>query len=111
MNFKDQLKSDLKTVFLNTKEFGELLNVFYAGESYIIPGVIDYTDAQDRKRLRNDNVDGITEIAAKLYLDLSDLKITPRQGASIEVGDDVYKIARSITEFGQIILDLERLDE
>lgn len=111
MNFKELVERDVKGVFHNTGEFAEETEVYYNGNSYNIPVILDYEGAQDRKKPSSDNVDGVFRVDAKMYVAFSDLNILPRQGAQIEVGDDVFKIVKVANEAGEIILDLERLDE
>lgn len=110
MNFKEQVKKDLK-VFHNLQEFAEEMEIRYGGETYTIPVVLDHEGAQDRKKPSNDYVDGIFRVDAKIYMSQNDFDVIPRQGANIEVGDDIFSIAKVAVELGEIILELERLDE
>lgn len=111
MNFKEQLKRDVKDIFHNTKEFAEETEIHYNNNYYNIPIVLDYEGAQDRKKPSSDNVDGVFRVDVTMYVAYSDLNILPRQGAKIEVGDEIFRIAKVGNEAGEIILDLERLDE
>lgn len=111
MNFKEQLERDVKAVFHNTKEFAETKDIYYNGKYYTVPVIIDYEGAKDRKKPSSDNADGIFLVDARLYVAFSDLKFMPRQGANIEIDDDIFKIAKVENEAGEIVLDLERLDE
>ena len=111
MNFKEQLQRDIKGVFHNTNEFAEETEFYYSGEYYKVPVVLDYEGAQDRKKPSSDNTDGIFRVDVKMYVAFSDLNFMPRQGAKIEIGDNYFQIVKVADEAGEIILDLERLDE
>lgn len=111
MNFKEQLERDVKAVFHNTSEFAEEKMICYSGKYYTVPVILDYEGAQERKKPSSDNADGIFLVDAKLYVALSDINFIPRQGANIEIEDDMYRIVKVGNEAGEIVLDLERLDE
>ncbi|SHJ74471.1 hypothetical protein [Tepidibacter formicigenes] len=111
MNLKEQMKRDVKAVFHNTDEFAEEMEIYYDGEYHTIPVILDYEGAQDRKKPSSDNAGGIFRVDVKLYVAFSDLNFMPRQGASIEIGDDIFNIVKVGNEAGEIILDLESLDE
>lgn len=111
MNFKEQLERDVKEVFHNTDEFAEDTEFYYNGEYYNVPVILDYEGAQDRKKPSSDNADGIFRVDVKMYVTFSDINIMPRQGANIEIGDDIFEIVKVGKEGGEIVLDLEMLDE
>lgn len=111
MNFKEQLQRDVRTVFHNIREFAEEIEFYYSGEYYRAPVIIDYEGAQDRKKPSSDNADGIFHVDAKMYIAFNDLNFVPRQGARIEIEDEVFRISKASKEAGEIIMELERLDE
>lgn len=111
MNFKEQLERDVKEVFHNVDEFAEEKEFYYNGKQYKAPVILDYEGAQDRKKPSSDNADGIFLVDARMYISFSDLNIMPRQGAQIEIEDDIFNITKVENEAGEIVLDLERLDE
>lgn len=111
MNFKEQLKRDVKDIFHNANEFAEEKEIYYNGNYYNIPVILDYEGAQDRKKPSNDNVDGVFLVDVKMYAAFNDLTVIPRQGMQIEIEDDIFRIVKVGIEEGEIILDLERLDE
>lgn len=111
MNFKEQLERDLKGVFHNSGEHAEIKEIGYNGNYYNIPVILDYEGAQDRKKPSSDNADGIFSVEARLYIAFSDLKVMPRKGVNIEVEEELFNIIKVANEAGEIILDLERLDE
>lgn len=111
MNFKDMLESDLKDIFHNSEEFAEAKRFRYNGNEYFVPVIMDHEGAKDRKRPSADNADGIFLVDVVMYVAFSDLKVIPRKGQRIEMGDDEFKIVTVENEDGEIILGLEMLDE
>lgn len=111
MNFKEQVERDLTAVFHNSAEHAEVLEFWIAGTQYIGPVILDDGGAQDRKKPSTDHVDGLVLIDLVMYVPLSLLKTTPQKGLNVEIGDDLYTIAKVHTEAGEIVLYLEMLTE
>lgn len=110
MNLKEQMERDIREVFHNTDDFAEYKEIYYDGDYYTVPVIIDY-EGIPRKKTVNDHVDGIYRADAKLYVAYSDLGCMPRIGAKLEVDDNIFTITKVAIETGEIILDLEMLDE
>ena len=111
MNFKAQIERDVKRTFHNSEEFAETTVFYYNGTRYKAPIILDYDSAKDRKKPSADNADGIFLCDIKMYVAFSDIKVVPRKGLQIEIGEDYYKIVKAENENGEIVLYLEMLDE
>ena len=111
MNFKDVVRQDILNVFHNAQEFAEEKAVRYDGKWYQIPVIMDYDGAKDRKKPSTDNADGIFLCDVKVYIAAADLPTLPRKDRNIEIGDDLFNIAKVEVEAGEIVLYLEMLDE
>ena len=111
MGFKDVVRQDVKNVFHNAQEFAENTAVKYDGVWHNIPVILDYDGAKDRKKPSTDNADGIFLCDVVAYIAAADLPTTPRKDRKIEIGDNIFNIARADNEDGEIVLYLEMLDE
>lgn len=110
MSFKEQLKKDLD-VFFNTDEFGEQKTICYQQKTYNIPVVFERDVETARKQSSSDHGDGIFLIDARLHLKKSDFNVVPRQGRIIEVGNESFKIVKTSSDLGVVVIDLEMFDE
>ena len=114
MNFKAQLEKDM-AVFHNAEEFANITGFWYDREWYEAPAVIDHEAAAERQRQSGDNAEGITKIEAVVYVALKDLGFIPTKNHEFAVkiagATEEYNIAKSTHEDGEIILELEALDE
>lgn len=114
MDFKEQLLKDLK-VFHNPGEFAEVTTLWYDGQQYTVPVVIDHS-MTDRKNVKvTDHAEGIERAEAILYISHDDLGFVPRKGHTLELDEagaiNIYTITKSTCEDGEIILELEAFDE
>ena len=114
MDFKAQLIKDLP-VFHNPGEFASMVNLWYCGEQYTVPAVIDHTAAADRQQPGSDHAEGINQIEALMYISHADLGFVPKKGKTLEVEEagavSEYIITKSSYEDGEIILELGALEE
>jgi len=112
MTFKDAVKRDIAAVFHNAEEFAEVTKVSYGGKHYEIPVVLDRAIETDRKKPSSDHAGGVFLADVRAYINAADLTAPiPRKGKRIEISGEDYKIARVSEEMGEIVLDLEMLDE
>jgi hypothetical protein len=114
MDFKSLLASDMK-IFHNPLEMAEKQNIYYNGDWYTVPIVLDHTQAHDRAS-KGDHAEGIYQADCIAYIAHIDLGFIPSKGASIEIGTDAtgyidYTITRSDYEDGEIVLEMVRYDE
>ncbi len=123
-SFKELLNNDIKTIFLNPAEFGELHNIIYSGQTYEkIPVVL--TDIMQSQRIvtqaSGDHAKGLYTAGIVLYAALSDLDgNVPEQGKIIQIDDGealgkpFYKkftVSSSRLFGGMIEAELEAIDE
>lgn len=114
MDFKAQILKDLK-VFHNPGEFATMTRIWYNGNCYTVPIVIDHETAKDRKTLVNDHAEGINLAEALVYMSLDDLGFMPKKGYTIEIEEagavNMYEITKSDYEDGEIVLELGAFTE
>ncbi len=124
-NFKNAVADDVKNVFLNTAEFGELHTIIYSGQTYEkIPVVLTGVNQSQRTVTLSsgDHAKGLYTAETTLFADLSDLGgIAPEQGKTIQIDDGealgkpFYKkftIISSSCLFGRMMkLEMEAIDE
>ena len=114
MDFKAQLDSDMG-VFHNPAEMAHKVDIWYLGEKYTVPAIIDHTAAEERQKLRDDHVEGIYRANCLVYIAMRDLGFVPKKGRRIEIGEagavTEYQIGKADYEDGEIILELELMDE
>lgn len=112
--FKALLDSDM-AVFHNPAEFAHKTNVWYQEKQYSVPAIIDHTAAEDRKKKENDHAEGIYRANCLVYIALRDLGFVPKKDRSIEIEEagavSAYRIEKADCEDGEIILELELMDE
>lgn len=109
MDFKAQIIEDLKT-FHNPGEFAEMTDIWYQGDLYTVPAVIDHLTEADRQKPGGDHAEGIYRVEAMLYISHEDIGIVPQKGREIEIEEagavNCYTIEKSSYEAGEIILEL-----
>lgn len=114
MDFKAQILKDLK-VFHNPGEFATMTRIWYNGNCYTVPIVIDHETAKDRKTLVNDHAEGINLAEALVYISFDDLGFMPEKGCNIEIEEagvvNLYEITKSDYEDGEIVLELGAFTE
>ena len=103
-DFKALLDSDMK-VFHNPAEFAHETNIWYLEKKYTVQAIIDHTAAEERQRAGEDHAEGIYRANCLVYIALRDLGFEEAGAVSI------YQIAKADCEDGEIILELELMDE
>ena len=118
MTFKDMVADDIKSIYLNTEEFGEARTVIYDGETYEdIPIVLTSLKEKDRNTTTQDHAEHIYLVTQILHCAASDLgDVIPEQGMTIQIEDangyfDKYTVAQSGNEMGMLRVELEAFDE
>ena len=114
MDFKTQILKDLK-VFHNPGEFATMTRIWYNGDCYTVPIVIDHEAAKDRKTPSNDHAEGIYLAEALVYISFDDLGFMPKKGHTIEIEEaavvNEYEITKADYEDGEIVLELGAFTE
>ena len=113
-DFKALLDSDMK-VFHNPAEMANITNIWYSEKQYTVPAVIDHTAADDRKKTEKDHIEGIYRANCLVYIALRDLGFIPKKDRKIEIevagAVTEYRIEKADCEDGEIILELELMEE
>ena len=115
--FQEMIENDIKAVFLNPSEFGEIRTIEYDGETYTAPVVIRAPKQTDRHQMAADNAQGLYQGATLLHIALTDIGgIQPEKDKFIIVQDPDgfrrgYRIEESFVEVGLCHLTLEAIDE
>lgn len=114
-DFKALLDSDMK-VFHNPAEMAHKINLWYLEKQYTVPAVIDHTAAEDRQKAGEDHAEGIYRADCLVYIALRDLGFVPKKDRNIEIeapsgAVNAYRIQKADCEDGEIILELELMDE
>jgi len=109
MDFKAQILEDLK-VFHNPAEFATMTSIWYDGDSYKVPIVIDHETAKDRTMPASDHAEGINLAEVLVYMSFEDLGFMPKKGHTIEIEEagvvNEYEIIKADYEDGEIVLEL-----
>ena len=125
MSFRDMVKNDIQTVFLNNDEFAERRIVKYNGETYAgddgggISVVLSNIKEKDRRQTVQDHASGLYIVSQTLHCDRADLgDVMPEKGMRLEINDaegseyfDKYVIAQTAVEVGMLRIELEAYDE
>lgn len=113
-DFKALLDNDMKA-FHNPAEFANEIKIWYLEKQYTVPAIIDHTAAEGRQRAGEDHEEGMHRAKCLMYIALRDLGFVPKRGRTIEVEEAgavvMYRVEKADCEDGEIILELELLDE
>lgn len=114
MDFKSLLDSDME-VFHNAAEFAQKISVWYQEEHYTLPVIIDHTAAEERQKAGEDHAEGIYRADCLAYIPMRELGFVPKKDRRIELevagAVNTYNIAKADCEDGEIILELELMEE
>lgn len=103
MTFKDIVKKDVKSVFLNTKEFSEIHTV--NGKQMAVQ--IDNNEQIEREKRYNQHMDGIYVKQILMYVPAEDYGPLPKQGTSVSLDKKMYRVEDAISEDGIYSITLE----
>lgn len=118
--FKAMVKADLKSVFLNEKEFAELHTIVYDGKTYEdIPVVVTGIKEQERKLLVSDHggkVRGLYLVTTVVHVSLDDMNgVIPEKGMRFKINEGSffreYRVGSSNCDAGMLRIELEAIDE
>lgn len=105
------LRQDLKGTFYRIDEFAEKRTVEYDGKIKKISVIFDYEAAESREITIKDKAEGLHKVDIILRVQLEEMGEIPRKGKTLYIDDDSYTIRKVTTEYGEIILELENIDE
>ena len=103
LTFKELLRQDVKTVFLNPAEFGEEHTV--NGKRMQI--IIDDNELTEREKRMKSNMDGIYKKQTLIYVSALDYGPLPGTGKPVKIDDVTFIVTDSINEGGVYSLHLE----
>lgn len=103
LTFKEIMRRDVKTVFLNPAEFGErhIVN----GKSMLI--IIDDNELTEREKRMKSHMDGIYKKQTLVYVSAIDFGPLPGVGKPVKVDGVTFIVADSLNEGGVYSLHLE----
>ena len=103
MTFKEALRNDIKTVFLNPLEFGEEQTV--NGKKMVV--IIDGNELTERGKRIKSHMDGIYKKQTLLYVHAIDFGPLPGVGKPVVIDGSTFIVTDSINEGGVYSLHLE----
>ena len=103
MTFKEILRNDIKTVFLNPLEFGEEHTV--NGKKMVI--IIDGNELTEREKRIKSHMDGIYKKQTLVYVHAIDFGPLPGIGKPVVIDGSTFIVTDSINEGGIYSLHLE----
>lgn len=117
MSFKDTVRTENTSVFMNSDEFAEIHDIWYDGETYEnVSCVISQLREQDRVTKMRDHGQGIYLVTSVFHCDQNALEgVVPEKGTKFKISDGDFMrefyVAQSGCDEGMIRLELEALDE
>lgn len=103
MTFKEVLRNDAKTVFLNPLEFGEEHTV--NGKKMVV--IIDGNELTGREKRIKSHMDGIYKKQTLIYVHAFDFGPLPGIGKPVVIDGSAFIVTDSINEGGIYSLHLE----
>lgn len=101
--FKDIVKDDIDTTFINTDEFSDVHTV--NGKS--MPIQIDNNEQIEREKRLNQHMDGIYTKQMLVYVAAADFGKLPKQGTIFNLDGRIYTVTDAIDESGVYSITLE----
>lgn len=103
MSFKDVIRNDVHSVFMNPEEFSE---------THTVNGVemavqIDSNEQIEREKRFNQHMDGIYLNQKLIYVSESDFGPLPKQGSILTLDKRTYRVADAIAEDGVYSITIE----
>lgn len=107
MGFKDIIRKDISSVFLQTEEYAEVLSV--NGKNML--ALLDESELQERETYKNDPTDGIYENAVTMYVSAAEYGKQPKVGNILRIGSDrVYTVLECVEETGLYKITMTRTE-
>lgn len=103
MTFKELLRQDVKTVFLNPEEFGEehIVN----GKKMAI--IIDDNELTEREKRMKSHTDGLYKKQTLVYVNALEFGPLPGVGKPVKIDGATFLVTDSLNEGGLYSLHLE----
>lgn len=103
MTFKEQLEKDVRTTFLNPKEFGEIHKV--DDKEMVI--VIDDHALREHPQQAGQHLDGIYAKQRLIYVAAADFGPLPVYGAFFTLDDEGYTVVDAVEEGAMYAITIE----
>lgn len=94
MTFKELLEQDVKNVFLNPEEFGEVHTI--NGKEMVI--IIDNNEQIEREKRVGQSNGAVYENQKLFYVAASDFGALPKQGSALTLDGERYLVDDAISE-------------
>lgn len=121
MSFKDMVKAQNLSVFMNLSHFAESRTIIYDDVTYQdVPIVMSGLKEKDRTTIQADHAQGLYRVTSVLHMRIDDLGGNqPEKGALIKINDEEggggffreFYVAFSDCEMGMLRVELEAIDE
>lgn len=102
-SFKEQVKSDIKNVFINKMEFADWHNV----NGVKMRVVVDENELLERQLKSNLTLGTISKRTTLIYLAAEDFGSLPGIGSLIKLDGHSYRVTGSLSEGGMYSIHLE----
>nr|DAN92289.1 MAG TPA: ATP-binding sugar transporter [Caudoviricetes sp.] len=102
-SFKDIIKEDISTTFINTDEFSDIHNI----DGRDMPVQIDDNEIIEREKKANSNMDGVYVKQKLIYVKADDFGALPAIGRQIMLDGKRYLVVDSTDEYGVYTITLE----
>jgi hypothetical protein len=98
--FKDAVKKDIETTFINPEEFGDkhILN-----DKEVIC-VVDTNELNEAKATVSNPIDGVFVNSVTIYVKTVDLERKPVVGEPLYLDDDMYLVEKVSDEMGLLVI-------
>ncbi len=106
MTFKDTIKQDVRAVFLNFDEFGEIHTIF--GQDVLI--IIDENELTEREKRIRRNEGELHKKQLLFYIAAEDFGPLPDPGRILNLDGKQYEIMEAENEDGIYSISLEAVD-
>jgi hypothetical protein len=103
MTFKDIVKNDVRTIFMNPDEFSEI----HVVNGVNMPVQIDSIEQIEREKRFNQHMDGVYVQQKLIYVSAENYGPLPKQGSIVSLDKRTYRVADAIDEDGIYSITLE----
>lgn len=102
-SFKDIIKEDISTTFINTDEFSDMHNI----DGRDMPVQIDDNEIIEREKKSSSNMDGVYVKQKLIYVKADDFGALPAIGRQLVLDGKRYLVVDSTDEYGVYTITLE----
>lgn len=103
MTFKEQIRADISSVFLNLDEFAATHNV----NGKDIPVLVDNNELIEREKKAKSKMDGVNVKTTLIFVKARDYGALPPVGYALRLDGKVYRVTDATNEDGVYSIHLE----